>query len=71
MERSQPTKARKSRRARVLHRIGLNPHPVEITLGVLAAMGVNRGLRFLDTFGKVILSVPFAGGPNAGLSNVH
>ncbi len=31
-----------------------NSNPVYMTISLLAAMGVNRGVRFLDSFGKVM-----------------
>jgi len=32
--------------------------PADITLNLLAAMGVERGVRFLDAYGKFIFSRP-------------
>jgi hypothetical protein len=31
---------------------------IYVALDLLAAMGVNRGVRFLDTFGKIIFGTP-------------
>ena len=36
------------------YRNAKNSNPVYMTISLLAAMGVNRGVRFLDSFGKVM-----------------
>jgi hypothetical protein len=49
-------------RSKVRSRLAQNPGntSVYVALDLLAAMGVNRGVRFLDTFGKIIFGAPYS-----------
>jgi hypothetical protein len=51
--------AAQTRRSKALFKNDRNSNPVYMTLALLAAMGVNRGVRFLDSFGKVMFGAPY------------
>jgi len=52
-----------TRRTKTLFKNDKNSNPVYVTLALLAAMGVNRGIRFLDSFGKVMFGATYTRQP--------